>query len=461
MQRVLAIASLTWKAAFRYRLFWVMSVLLVGAVVGLPLLIKDDGSAQGMTQILLTYTLSAISALLGIATLWLSCGLLARDIEECQMQVVSVKPIARWQIWIGKWLGILSLDAVLLALAGASVFAVLQVRARQLAPDQQKILREQIFVARSAAKERQQDLKPMIDQVMQKQLQRIKGTELTEHDILELRNQVSNEVSAIRQEIPPGYGRVWRIDLSSVKSTIQDQPLQIRVKFHTPNPNPDATYETLWQVGSPESAHSVRFAEILPADSFQEFNVPANLLDANGRLVIACINSSDTPLLISDDDGFEVLYREGSFGLNFVRGLGIVFCWLALLATIGLASASLLSFPVAAFFSLAVLCLGLSTGILSTVAEQNTIFGFNTATSKFNHSTIDYIVVPIFKGSLWLVTLVQGFSPIDALSSGRSITWSQLGLAVTQIIVLLGGIFCVTGIILFTRRELATAQSNS
>ena len=60
-----------------------------------------------------------MSGLLGLSTLWLACGTLARDIEECQMQVVAVKPIARWQIWLGKWLGIMSLNAALLGLAGA------------------------------------------------------------------------------------------------------------------------------------------------------------------------------------------------------------------------------------------------------------------------------------------------------------------------------------------------------
>ena len=63
MQRILAIAWLTWKAALRFRLFLVIAVLLLAAVVGLPLLIKDDGTARGFTQILLTYTLSAITAL--------------------------------------------------------------------------------------------------------------------------------------------------------------------------------------------------------------------------------------------------------------------------------------------------------------------------------------------------------------------------------------------------------------
>jgi len=120
-QQLMAVTALTWKAALRFRLFIVIAVLLLGAVVALPILIKDDGTAQGFTQILITYTLTAIAALLGLSTLWLACGTLARDIEECQLQGVAVKPIARWQIWLGKWLGIMSLNAALLALAGGSV----------------------------------------------------------------------------------------------------------------------------------------------------------------------------------------------------------------------------------------------------------------------------------------------------------------------------------------------------
>src|SRR5450631_1190046 len=137
MQRIFAIAWLTWKAALRFKLFLVIAVLLILAVVGLPLVIKDDGTAQGFTQIILTYTLSAITALLGLSTIWLACGTLARDIEECQIQVVATKPIARWQIWLGKWLGIVSLNATLLAISGACIYAVLEYRAGKLPPEEQ------------------------------------------------------------------------------------------------------------------------------------------------------------------------------------------------------------------------------------------------------------------------------------------------------------------------------------
>ena len=75
-------------------------------------------------------------------------------------------------------------------------------------------------------------------------------------------------------------------------------------------------------------------------------------------------------------------------------------------------------------------------------------------------TVIDQFAVPAAKGLLSLIRLVEGFSPIDSLSSGRSITWIQLGRAVGQICVLLSGLVALIGILIFNRRELATAQTN-
>src|SRR4030095_4353094 len=193
MQSLLAIAALTWKAAFRFRLFLVIAILLLASVVALPLLIKDDGTAQGFTQILLTYTLSTITALLGLSTLWLACGTLARDIEECQMQVVATKPIARWQIWLGKWLGIVSLNAALLAISGASVYALLQYRATKLPPDQQAVLRNEVLVARGSVREPNLDkeIEAETDRLMQATL---KKTSVAASDVRSLRQQFKDRI---------------------------------------------------------------------------------------------------------------------------------------------------------------------------------------------------------------------------------------------------------------------------
>ncbi len=97
---------------------WVMLFLLALAVGVLPLIVKDDGSAAGMTQILITYTLSMITAIMGASTLWISAGSLANEIENHQLQMVVTKPIPRWQIWLGKWIGVMSMNFILLLFAG-------------------------------------------------------------------------------------------------------------------------------------------------------------------------------------------------------------------------------------------------------------------------------------------------------------------------------------------------------
>ena len=156
----------------------------------------------------------------------------------------------------------------------------------------------------------------------------------------------------------------------------------------------------------------------------------------------------------------EVLYPEGGFTLNFARGLGIIFCWMAVLAALGLTAASFLTFPVATFFSLALVLVALSSGTLTEAVGSGTVAGGNGETGVMGHSALDLVLIPLFKGLLTVINLVDNFSPVDSLSSGRSITWTTLGLAFSQIVLLLGGSIGVIGVILFNRRELATAQGN-
>lgn len=460
MQRVFAIAGLTWKAAFRFRLFLTLAALLLGAVVVLPLLIKDDATARGFIQIMLTYTLSVITALLGLATLWLACGTLARDIEECQMQVVAVKPIPRWQIWLGKWLGILSLNAVLLALAGGCVYGLLLWRAQRLPPEQQQVLRNEVLVARASLKEPAPDVEADVERILQ---ERLKQSPVTGVDLDLVRRQIREQVKAAQQIVPPGYGHRWKIDLGSVKDFLRDQPLYLRVKFYAAQSSASGTFLAFWQVGSPEAGRVWRPREVksLAPDTFYEFAIPPNLFDANGRLIIEFQNRNETTLLFPLEDGMEVLYREGGFGLNYARGLCIILCWLALLAALGLAAASCLSFPVAAFVSCAALVMALSSGVMSRAVSEGTVMSTDHETGGPAASWFNAAVLPLFRALLKVINLVEAFSPINSLNAGRSITWGQLTLAFSQIVLFLGGMIGWLGIFLFERRELATVQGTS
>jgi hypothetical protein len=215
----------------------------------------------------------------------------------------------------------------------------------------------------------------------------------------------------------------------------------------------------VWQVGAAGTTNFWQSEPMsLAPDTFHEFAIRPNLFDKDAVMTIRVANLNNTALSFPLEDGMEVLYPDGGFALNFARGLGIIFCWMAALAALGLAAASFLSFPVATFFSMAVMTVVLSSGTLAETIESGSVATGNPEKGVAGHSVADVVLIPMFKGTLAVIGLVQNFSPVDSLSTGRAITWSELGLAFAEIVLLLGGIFALAGIILFGRRELATAQ---
>jgi len=276
-----------------------------------------------------------------------------------------------------------------------------------------------------------------------------------------VRRDLREKVKARDQIVPPGFQRRWILDPGARKVLLRDQPLFLRVKFYAAQTNAAGSYFGTWQIGSPEKRRVFYKDMNVAANSFSEFEVPPNLFDDDGRLIIRFVNRDATTVLFPLEDGLEVLYRDGNFALNFARGLGIILCWLGLLAALGLAAASFMSFPVAAFFSLSILMVALSSGTLSSVVEQGGTAGADHETGAVQRTPIDLIVIPFFKAVLWVVNLVEGFSPIDSLSTGRSITWEQLALAGLMNIVVLGGICAGIGMVVFTNRELAATQAAS
>lgn len=466
LQRIGAMASLTIKAAFRLRLVVVLLGLLVAAVFVLPSVIKHDGTARGFTQIVLTYSLASITGILGFTTLWLACGTLARDIEDCQIHVVMSKPIARWEIWIGKWLGIVLLNAALLAFAGFIVYCLLLGRSGQLPVSQQEILKKEVLVARAGAREPVPDLRPIIEQQVAERLK--KGDVTTTTDAGFIRKQVTEQVKAQAQVVGSGQIRRWVVPLGrDAASRLKGEPLFLRVKFFSSEyVSEGSTFAFNWLIGPPEKANRFELHNSLGAESFVEFPIgldpehpersAADLIDDKGNLVIDMQNWNNLALLFPLDEGVEVLYREGGFSLNFGRGLGIILCWLSLLASIGLACSSRMSFQVSSFVCLAVLLVAFSGGTISSVIEQGGIMGVDHDTGMVQKdNAVNRGSVIVFSTVKDVLSLAQDFSPVESLSTGRSITWTQLSRAFLQIVVLLGGIFAVVGIVVLTRREIA------
>jgi hypothetical protein len=107
---------------------------------------------------------------------------------------------------------------------------------------------------------------------------------------------------------------------------------------------------------------------------------------------------------------------------------------------------------------LGVLAIVLASGTMSNAVSEGTIANYNAEKGIKGWSPADIIIIPTFKATLWIIGLAKNFSPIDSLSTGRSVTWEQLGMAFAQIVLLLSGFLAAVGMTILTRRELATAQ---
>ena len=152
MGSVFAIAKIALQSAFRSRLAVCMFVVLAVINIALPLTVKDNGTIASKVQVLVSYTLAFSQIVLAIATLWSACAAVSMEIQAQHIHLVVTKPVHRFQIWLGKWVGLLMMNAILLSLTGLTVYGLLryQTRSSILSEAERTELKEQIMVARAS-----------------------------------------------------------------------------------------------------------------------------------------------------------------------------------------------------------------------------------------------------------------------------------------------------------------------
>ncbi len=458
MRALRAIAWHTFRSAVRLRVLPVAGILLLLVVACLPLALRHDGTALGYAQITLSYTLALSTGLLAVLTLWLSCSTLARDLEEHRIEMIDVKPVPRWKIWAGTWLGIMGVNAVLLLPCGLSIYALLHFQSRSLAEDQRELLREQIFVARGSARPEVPDLEPYIEQqVAALTNQRPEALQMHQEMPRRVREMVGEQIRAPLETIPPGMGRTWRIPVAS-PGELAGKLLWLRVRFLSSSPYDTSTYVCHWRVGPPGTQRRDFSNTLAPGDPIL-FPLAPDLADGEGVLTVDFYNANASPLSFGLEDGIEVLYRKGGMLPNFLRGLVLIYLWLGLFAAMGLMASSLLSFPVAAFVTCGLALVGFSTGTLEQIVEQQGIVGVDQNTGKAGGTGfLNRLSVGAASGLLETIGLVRRFSPVAHLSEGRWIPWSWLLLSLLVNGALLGGACALIGMIILHRRELAAAK---
>jgi len=120
MKRALEIAKITFKQALRERSFYIILVLLLLAMVGMPVLYSF--TMFEIPRILTGFALSFANSVVLILLLFLIFGLIQTDLERKTLQYVISLPIRRRDYVVGRYVGFFAFSAFLIYLVLVLLF---------------------------------------------------------------------------------------------------------------------------------------------------------------------------------------------------------------------------------------------------------------------------------------------------------------------------------------------------
>ena len=490
--------------ALRTRIARVSIVLLLAMLPAMGVSLEGDGTLPGRAQNFLTYALGVTAFLLSLMTVFLSFRTLAGEISDRRIHTIVTKPIPRWQFLLGKWLGLLTVNVALLAVAGVLVYgflryqasrptvreraAIARMRPAGASPEeieallarnpQRKELFNEVLVARAGVR----PVPPDFAAAIRERLDVLRSEQRIPPDMDEAQRQkliadIRKEFVGQWQNIPHGGRRGYVFEGVDLDRS-EGQSIQFRFK---PKANPTPPSNSVHAALLIKSVSSGRWAILpfeAPVKQFYTVRWPPpgsppdeidDYIDDRGRVEVVFANAAfdtsgrmvplkpeqQTRITLEGDDGLELFYRVGSFEANLARGLAMILLHLVFLAALGLACATFLSFPMACFLSLVVFLAGLMNGFITEALK----WSGKTTPGEFDPiAWWGRVSKPLSRAFLWVVPDFSAFDPMASLVDGRAIPWIWLGQAAVSIVLIRTGVVALLGMWIFRRRELATAD---
>ncbi|MBN4058857.1 ABC transporter permease [bacterium AH-315-J04] len=464
MMQVWTIARQMIAEGIRMKIALVFFVLIAAIVFGLPFSVTGDSSLTGAVQSFMSYSLMATGLLLGVLTIFM-CRSLSDEFVHHQMFLVVTKPVARWQIILGKWLGICLFNATFLLFSGASMYGMVQY-IKWTHPPQDKIYDEQeltneVLVARHASESKVPDFLALAEAEFQHDLEQGKYEQQPNFDPRRQRSNLFNKYEARWRVIGPYETREFFFDNILCDRSAGNE-IQIRYKADVSGYEKDEIFRAVWRMGDRAKgaeAYELHVRHVI--GRFHTMRVPADAVAPDNTLKVTFVNinpfegeiQKGNVLHVRKSDGLQVLFIVGSFEWNLIRLLSMMMCKLMFLGAVGLMMATVFSYPVACLTSFTVYTLAGTRSFLEEALEFMTDRNYSmfSSVSEFAMQSIAYMYDMV----QWVIPSFSRYDAIEDFVNGRnvSLVWvlSALGeLVVIKTVVILG-----LAIFFFYRREVA------
>jgi len=459
MNRIFAIARLAFREGIRMRVVMVALVVLVFLVLRLPFALRGDDTLSGRLQNFLSYSLTALSLLLSVAAVFLSCASISNEVKTCSIHTVVTKPVSRFQIVAGKWLGVNLLNVLMVALCGLAIYGFARVIAAQperFERDRLKV-RDVVWTARVAANPSKPDLRREAEAYVD---ERISVDAIPAESREEAITQQLKELDNQWLRVPLGLNRVYQFD-NLVTPQGGDPVVQIRYRArHMPLPR-DEIVRMGWLFLDPETDRPLMWEPKVTegrVGDIHEFLVRAEPIIKNGtaKLVVYDFTPGKpgrSYVYFDGDDSLQLLYPVGGFEMNFVKALLLIVFRVAFISAVGVLFSTFVSFPVACFCTLTVflICLGLPWWMESIGANLE----YRTdAIDPYGSwgPIVRRVLVPV------LTALFPDFMRFDGagkLVDGQFIDYPLMGMAFGHTLLFGSVLVLIIGWLVFRAREIA------
>ncbi len=412
--KLLAIAINTIRHGMRMKLVIAFVFFLIAVVVSIPFTLESD-TQKGKVQITLAYSLSVLNIVLSLLTIFLSTSTFCADIRDKTIFTIDTKPVRRWEVLAGKWVGVVALNMVLLVCAGGAIYGLVKYIARPVEGGEQEQfkIKTQVVTARVETKPKA-----------------IEGKKST-------------------FVVLPHHEREWEFHGIKPSEDI------IHIKFRNFSSGaPNVEIAGVWTVGNMERGF-YRQTTAFPGGTFHEFQVPASVVSPEGRLNVKFMNISPSGVTaIFPHDDVIVLYRAGGFGGNLFRGILLILLRVTFISAVGLASSTFLTFPVATLLSIFVLVMSLSFPFIDALLKQSFLFPEVGLDSGHTGLTTAFVRKFLAAG-LKVFPDLRAYDPVPYVVSGILIRWAVVLKGFAAIVLLRCGMIGVIAHLIFNRRELA------
>jgi len=459
MRSIWAVAINTIRQALRMKIAAAFIILLMVCLPVMGVSMTGDGTLKGRLQTFVSYGLSLTSILLCLLTILVSAYSLTSDIKQRQIYTVITKPIRRFQFLLGKLLGVILLDMVLLALFSAIIYSntIYIPKFYNATEAELAQVNNEFYTARASITPPDVDVSQEVNNKLKELEELEKSGQLDPSEVFRGRSrqdiiaQLTSQIKLEKRAASVGRELIW--EFHNVKPLDPNESLFIRFKYDVSVTPPDSQVYSQWFVGDYRQIRYGTESEVPiyrtplrkdPVRTFREIEVPADAVTADGYLAVGFLNVplNNTVVIFPLEDGLEILYKADTFSANFIRAVLLIFFRLIFLACLGVLAASFLSFPVAILFCLVIFFTATFSGF---VIDSFAFLGENLS------SVYSYTLRPVIA----LLPQFDKFHPTKFLVPARLLSWYLLAKVAGLMVCVQAPLLLLIGLLIFSFREIA------